>query len=673
MVDWLQISQVSGNSGVYTVTVTASSTSELTARTTSLTVTAHAPAGGIWTDKTQTVSIRQKGTGELVVTPTVLNFVASGGSATIEITTYIGNWTITGNDWLSFSQTTGGTGQTTVTVTAPNYSGDRRRIGRISITDGDSTVNVSVNQWGVFSVVPNSFTFPASGGVESFTVASSRDWSITNVPAWITMSQVSGYNGTYTVTMTADTNTSSARTGSFDVSDGYSTVNCDVSQAVPNFFNIGPMSINRSSSAGTSDVLISTNGSWEITSASNWFTVAPTAGTHTSTGFTLTFNENQTAADLTGSVVVEHNETGDLYTIDVTQTSANTVGVLDMVYLVTSTTQETGLYTPYLAHNVVFMEIDGGPIQQAESGYQFSSTGLHNAKLYLNDSCVAPFTFSYREVVSANISNVDTLGYAAFQFCDELTGVTCSTITQVDVGGLDYDSNTMENPFWYCTGLTQFEGTNAILNGKGFAVGNTFVSLANGYTSFDTSILPNNITVLGGACLSPSQYTVSSVTINTNITELRRGALHSLVNATAITFNNNSIENIPPSCFAGCSKLTTLVLPDSVRTIGRDAASSCFLLSAVTFGTQLQFIDTNFNRQSDCSSLSPITNITCRSTIAPTIINNSTFFISTLCNPPYTNNYNGTVHYPAGSDYSSWQNSGPFVSSTGWTFTPDAT
>ena len=233
MVDWLQISQVSGNSGVYTVTVTASSTSELTARTTSLTVTAHAPAGGIWTDKTQTVSIRQRGLGELVVTPTVLNFVASGGSATIEITTYIGNWTITGSDWLSFSQTTGGTGQTTVTVTAPNYSGDRRRIGSISITDGESTVNVNVNQWGIFSVVPNSFTFPESGGVESFTVTSSRDWSITNIPAWITMSQVSGYNGTYTVTMTADTNTGAVRTGSFTVSDGYSTVNCSISQAAP--------------------------------------------------------------------------------------------------------------------------------------------------------------------------------------------------------------------------------------------------------------------------------------------------------------------------------------------------------------------------------------------------------------------------------------------------------
>ena len=302
MVDWLQISQVSGNSGVYTVTVTASSTSELTARTTSLTVTAHAPAGGIWTDKTETVSIRQKGTGELVVTPTVLNFVASGGSATIDITTYLGDWSLTGSDWLSFSQTTGGTGQTTVTVTAPDYSGDRRRIGSISITDGDSTVNVNVNQWGVFSVVPNSFTFPASGGTESFTVTSSRDWSITNAPAWITMSQVSGYNGTYTVTMTADTNTSSARTGSFDVSDGYSTVNCSVSQDA-RAISVSPDSFTFPYSASNATFSIVSVGNWNISTSDSWLSFSSMSGTGDDV-ISLSVTENSGMTVRNGSFIV---------------------------------------------------------------------------------------------------------------------------------------------------------------------------------------------------------------------------------------------------------------------------------------------------------------------------------------------------------------------------------
>lgn len=469
MVDWLQISQVSGSSGTYTVTVTASSTSELTARTASLTVTAHAPAGGgIWTDKTETISIRQRGTGELVVTPTVLNFVASGGSATIEITTYLGDWTITGSDWLSFSQTTGGTGQTTVTVTAPDYSGDRRRIGSISITDGYSTVNVNVSQWGVFSVVPNSFTFPASGGTESFTVSASRNWSITNIPAWITMSQVSGYNGTFSITMTADTNTGAVRTGGFDVSDGYSTVNCDVSQDA-NVLIVTPMSFEFPWTGESKTMSITTcSNSWSITDYPEWLTVSQTTGGSGETEVTLTTRANVQNYREGTFIVNDGNET-ITGTVRQNRYIPNTYLTLEIVSAGTITCATNTLYSRINGGNWAirssFNQSVGDIIEFSGETFNrsgtydpvFSGTAAYNVSgnlmsLTTASTLSAEYMFREAKVVSASdlVIQPELSSYCCngmFWSCETLTAAPALPATTLA-------ENCYANMFGYCSSLT---------------------------------------------------------------------------------------------------------------------------------------------------------------------------------------------------------------------------
>jgi hypothetical protein len=101
----------------------------------------------------------------------------------------------------------------------------------------------------------------------------------------------------------------------------------------------------------------------------------------------------------------------------------------------------------------------------------------------------------------------------------------------------------------------------------------------------------------------------------------------------------NSVTSIGDEAFSNCSGLTSVVIPDSVTSIGTYAFFYCSGLTNVTIGSGVKTIGNYaFCR---CTELSEIT---CHAIVAPTI-SSSTFDII---------KEGGILTYPEGSNYSNW-------------------
>jgi hypothetical protein len=143
-------------------------------------------------------------------------------------------WTIVASEsWVTLSQYSGDSGRSTVNaVIAANIS--PARTATITVTDGTNTTTISVSQAGLlFSVSPASISVLSAATTQEIKISSPYPWTIVSSESWITFSQDSGSNGTYTVTASIG-QTSTERTATITVSNGYSTSAIPVTQTVCN-------------------------------------------------------------------------------------------------------------------------------------------------------------------------------------------------------------------------------------------------------------------------------------------------------------------------------------------------------------------------------------------------------------------------------------------------------
>ena len=68
----------------------------------------------------------------------------------------------------------------------------------------------------------------------------------------------------------------------------------------------------------------------------------------------------------------------------------------------------------------------------------------------------------------------------------------------------------------------------------------------------------------------------------------------------------NPVTNIGEKAFIGCS-LTSIIIPDSVTSIGRNAFQSCTSLTSITFGTSSKLTSIGLESFLFCNSLTSIT------------------------------------------------------------------
>ena len=98
----------------------------------------------------------------------------------------------------------------------------------------------------------------------------------------------------------------------------------------------------------------------------------------------------------------------------------------------------------------------------------------------------------------------------------------------------------------------------------------------------------------------------TKLTIPDDITELNCFALSDCYNITSVTFGENSqLTSIGDGVFYGCAKLTSITIPDGVKSIGNYAFAGCSALESITIpGSVLSIGDSAFE---GCTALESIT------------------------------------------------------------------
>ena len=276
---------------------------------------------------TYTVSIWQDGY-KFSVPTSELNFAKNGESKTLTITNPYGyTWKVQGKpSWISVTPSSNSTG-TSLTITASKNIVFERS-GSVVIYESDFghtyTIPVVQESGYVFSIDPTIFNFDESESSSDLTITNPNqmDWTITNIPAWITISPTAGTGSA--VTVTAAENIGFERSGlSITVNetlcDQHYTF--DVVQESGYYFELLPVSGLSFTSANTSqNMTINCKAyNWMIISKPSWVTTNYTTGNgYTVVSVTAASN---TGFERSGNIKVKDLDYNLEYTLSVSQAS----------------------------------------------------------------------------------------------------------------------------------------------------------------------------------------------------------------------------------------------------------------------------------------------------------------------------------------------------------------
>jgi hypothetical protein len=224
--------------------------------------------------------------------------------------------------------------------------------------------------------------------------------------------------------------------------------------------------------------------------------------------------------------------------------------------------------------------------------------------------------FSCRALASVNLGNsVASIGEYAFSYCDALTSVTipnsvttigwksfsdCDALTSVTIGN---SVTTIEGyAFAYNSKLTtaSFNATNCISIGS--FDGSTIYPVFSDCPLFTNLTIGNDVQTIPdfAFCYTPS---LTSVIISNSVTTIGKEAFYNCRGLTTLTIGN-SVSVIGNWAFGCDSNLTSIIIPNSVTSIGYSAFNRCNKLTSVTIGSSVTSMgDYVFY---DCSSLREI-------------------------------------------------------------------
>lgn len=370
MVDWINISTNSG-SGNATITVTASSYSELLERSTSLTVRT--------ATKSAVVGITQRFNNDFVVSPTDISGIpynagTQGNTYEISVTANA-NWSITSKPaWVSFSAMSG-SGSTSVTMSVSDNDGDTRN-GTVTFTCGNITRTLTLQQFldggtvYTFTITPYTLSFPSSGGSTTVSITSNGSWEL-EASDWMTLSQVSG-SGNATVTVTASPNTGNDRRGSVQghTTNWSSIATAQVYQTghyVGSDGSISPSSISLPFYETSTTIYVTSNVAWTLSiqqQQPHYLSVSPSNGmSGTSIPVTLTATDyNHSYSSRTTNIVLQNSNTLEILdTATVTQASREQINFSISNNFAWATASGGTVYIPYSSNVPIELDLENSP------------------------------------------------------------------------------------------------------------------------------------------------------------------------------------------------------------------------------------------------------------------------------------------------------------------------
>ena len=242
------------------------------------------------------------------------------------------------------------------------------------------------------------------------------------------------------------------------------------------------------------------------------------------------------------------------------------------------------------AHDIEVANSDGKTIY-----YKYNTDGTSVSVTYQGTSCS-----SYPNEYSGDIVIPETVTYGGKTFSvtciDQVTFADCSNLTSVTVG--NRVTSIGSSAFSGCSSLTSV------------TIGNSVTSI-NHYTFYNCSNL-TSITWNAKNYSSSSDSEKPFFIIQTQITEFIIGdevmsipdyLCYQMSNLKSVIIGN-SVTTIGKEAFSGCSGLTSVTIPDSVTSIGSYAFRGCSSLTSVTIGNSVTSISPS--TFSGCSSLTSV-------------------------------------------------------------------
>lgn len=190
---WVTLSDTSGGDGHSVIDVTIDTNTQSAERTAVITVVSG--------EETKSFNVTQDG---LVLQCTVSSIDFKSGVRRTNMTiTSPANWTVSSTKgWLSFSQNSGGTGETTVTVTADAYSGTNDRTGLIYILTANDQITIPVKQSSAKDYITVTYSASTTAGTKLYNTATaaSSNFSAYSIDdgEWVDLSS----NNTYSFSTT---------------------------------------------------------------------------------------------------------------------------------------------------------------------------------------------------------------------------------------------------------------------------------------------------------------------------------------------------------------------------------------------------------------------------------------------------------------------------------------
>lgn len=262
-----------------------------------------------------TVIIEQKVTPvlDIEVTPNNLDFVCTGETKTVSLTTE-DSWTVTvGEGWVALNQNEGqGNAEISVTV-SENLMYEARQARVIFTTAGGAQAVLVIRQEAspdphFLEVSPLVFQFGKDGGEREISVGCDTGWEFDLGCNWLSLSQLSG-TGNATVVLTAEPNTlTESRTTVFFIKSGDLNAQLTATQAPgdePIIAGFEPDTMFVSFTGGVYTVQMTSNTTWQL-QTSSWITLITSSGEGDAT-YDIVVDSNSEPAERIGFVRAIHN------------------------------------------------------------------------------------------------------------------------------------------------------------------------------------------------------------------------------------------------------------------------------------------------------------------------------------------------------------------------------
>ncbi|KAL7717868.1 Leucine rich repeat containing protein BspA family protein [Entamoeba marina] len=128
------------------------------------------------------------------------------------------------------------------------------------------------------------------------------------------------------------------------------------------------------------------------------------------------------------------------------------------------------------------------------------------------------------------------------------------------------------------------------------------VKYRNEQMNYKSNYVLNNVNILDDNCFE--QNDITTIIIPNSVTSIGNGCFSGCLNLSSITFSSK-LTKLSNDCFNDCASLTTLNIPFTLKSIGNYCFYGCEKLHAITIPNSITFIGNNcFN---DCSLLQSVT------------------------------------------------------------------